>query len=273
MGRIITTIISCLLQQIAYSQQDSSIYFQPTKTFSDVVVDFSMDNLGNIFIINASNQIKKINANGDSVGVFNDVRKYGKVFSVDASNPLKVLVYYKDFGTIIVLDRFLNIRNTIDLRQAGILQVTAICQSYDNHIWLYDELDNKIKKIDDQGKVLSTSADFRMLFETVPHPHTMYDRDGLLYLYDTKSGLLVFDYYGGLKSNITLPGITDFQVIDKKAITGRDSTHIILYKPAQLLFIRLKPNIDISHTRKYRSNGTVAYLLQQPNTLQRYSMR
>ena len=49
-----------------------------------------------------------------------------------------------------VLDRFLNIRNTIDLRQSGIFQVSAVAQSYDNNIWVFDDLDSKIKKIDDR---------------------------------------------------------------------------------------------------------------------------
>lgn len=269
MGRLII-LICCLYGSVAFSQEDSTLHFTLLKTLPETIADFSIDNLGNVFIVTPSNQIKKRNTNGDSVGVFNDVRRNGKIFSIDASNPLKVLVFYKDFGTIVILDRFLNVRNTIDLRQQGMLQVTAICQSYDNNIWLYDELDNTIKKIDDQGKLLATSADFRMLFDAVPHPNTMYDRDGLLYLYDNKSGLLIFDYYGGLKNNITLPGIIDFQVLDKKAVAGRDSSHIIFYRPAQLQLFKLVPTINIANINKIRFNGTAAYIHTKENKLQFY---
>ena len=39
--------------------------------------------------------------------VFNDVKKFGQATLIDVSNPLKVLLYYRDFATIVVLDRFL----------------------------------------------------------------------------------------------------------------------------------------------------------------------
>src|SRR4029077_18827314 len=90
------------------------------------VVDFAVDNLDNVYVLTSSDQLKKYNADGDSVAVFNNVRKFGKVSTVDVSNPLKVLLYYKDFSTIVVLDRLLTQRNTIDLRQQNIFQVNAI---------------------------------------------------------------------------------------------------------------------------------------------------
>jgi len=273
MGRLILFVIGYLIVSTCYSQQDSVLRFQLQKTVTDSVVDFTIDNLGNLFIINANNQIKKRNANGDSVGVFNDVRKFGKVFSIDASNPLKVLVYYKDFGTIVVLDRFLNIRNTIDLRQTGILQVSAIAQSYDNNIWLFDELDNKIKKLDELGKLLSASVDFRMLFDETPSPQLIYDRDGLLYVYDIKKGLLIFDYYGGLKNNIALPGINDLQVQDKKIITGRDSTSIIHYQPAQLKLNHYKFDLNAADLKKLRLSNNTAYVLNNKKQLQIYRIK
>src|SRR6478609_378459 len=125
------------------------------------VVDFAVDNLDNVYVLASTDQLKKYNASGDSVAVFNNVKKFGKISTIDVSNPLKVLLYYKDFSTIVVLDRLLAIRNTIDLRQQNIFQVNAIGQSYDNNIWLYDEGDSKLKKIDDNGKVLLETADFR----------------------------------------------------------------------------------------------------------------
>ena len=158
---------------------DSILHVTLLRTFPASVTDFTTDNLGNIYLLANTNQIKKVNNKGDSIAVYNDVRRYGKITSIDASNPLKVLVYYNDFSTIIVLDRLLNIRNTIDLRKQNILQVRTITSSYDNNIWLFDELDSKIKKIDDQGRLLLQTNDFRQVFEAAPTPTAMYDRDGM----------------------------------------------------------------------------------------------
>lgn len=255
-----------------YSQRDSVLHIRLLKTYATIAKDFTTDNLGNIYILTTTNQVKKINENGDSLAVYNDVRRYGKIFSIDASNPLKILVYYKDFSTIVILDRLLNIRNTIDLRRQNILQVKTITGSYDNNIWLFDELDSKIKKIDDNGRVLLESNDFRQVYDAVPTPLVMYDRDGQLYLYDNKKGLLVFDYYGAQKNNFALYGLTDVQVIDKNTFTARDSSHIILYKPASLQLLSFTPFRDQSAFTKINFNGNRIYCLTKEGLLSVYSI-
>jgi len=179
------------------------------------VVDFTVDNLDNVYVLTSTDQLKKYNANGDSVAVFNNVKKFGKVSTIDVSNPLKVLLYYKDFSTIVILDRLLTVRNTIDLRQQNIFQVNAIGQSYDNNIWLYDEQNSKLKKIDESGKVLLETPDFRLLFDNAPHIKNICDQDGFVYLYDPEQTVFVFDYYGALRNKILIYGWQDFKVAGK----------------------------------------------------------
>ena len=115
------------------SAQDS-ILFRRLETKKGNWADLNVDNLGNFYLLSKDNRLKKINSRGDSVGAFNEVRRYGKLYSMDVTNPLKTLLYYRNFSTIIVLDRFMNIINSIDLRRQQIFQVKAIAQSYDNQI-------------------------------------------------------------------------------------------------------------------------------------------
>lgn len=213
-----------------FAQQDA---VHLVKTIAGSFTDFTTDNLGNIYTLDRNNLLKKLRANGDSAGVFNEVRRFGKVSYVDAANPLKVLLYYQDFGTVVVLDRFLNIRNTINLREKNLFQVRAICQSYDNGIWLYDEQDARLKKLNDDGDVISQSADFRLFMETVPSPVRIVDQDRLLYLYDPDKGLFIFDYFGTLKNKVALLGWQDFQVINGK-VFGRKNNLIQQYQPGTL---------------------------------------
>ena len=113
--------------------------FRFESSISGDIQDFYVDNLNNIYLVYNEGRLKKVSPKGDSLAVFNDVRKFGKLSSVDVSNPLKIILYYKDFSTIVVLDRFLNIRNSIDLRKESLFQVRSVGQSYDNNIWIFDE--------------------------------------------------------------------------------------------------------------------------------------
>lgn len=185
---------------VTHAQSDTAFTF--LKTIKGDFADFNVDNLDNIYLITATNQLKKINSNGDSAGVFNEVKKYGTVSSIDVTNPLKILLYYKNFATVVMLDRFLNIRNTISFRKKNIFTVQSIATSYDNNIWIFDEQDYKLKKISDDGSVLQESTDFRMIFDTVPSPLQITDKENFVYLYDPEKGFYIFDYYGSLKNRL-----------------------------------------------------------------------
>ncbi|HEX8332957.1 MAG TPA: hypothetical protein VF622_10055 [Segetibacter sp.] len=256
----------------ASAQKDSLLKVSLITSIQANAVDFTTDNLGNIYVLNATNQIKKLSNKGDSIAVYNDVRRYGKIFSIDATNPLKVLVYYREFATILILDRLLNVRNTIDLRQQNIAQAKLITSSYDNNIWLFDELENKLKKIDDNGRVLLETPDFRQIFEEAISPSIIYDRDGLVYLYDSARALITFDYYGARKNNFKIKGISDLQVMDKNTILGRNKTHIILYKPATLQSFTFKLQSQMQGFKKINFNNSRLYVLTTTGALEIYNM-
>lgn len=255
----------------SYSQ-DSVLNIAAIQTIYGDIHDFAVDNMDNIYLVQAGNQIKKTNSKGDSLAVYNDIKRYGNIYSLDVTNPLKVLVYFRDFSTIVVLDRLLNVVNTIDLRRQNILQSSTIASSYDNNIWVYDDLNSKLKKIDDLGKVLLESTDFRQVFDPVPSPSAMYDRDGQLYMYDEMKGLIVFDYYGGRKNVFPITQYKDVQVIDKKTITGRDTNYIMVYKPSLLQIFSYKVLYNLKGFSKINFNGSRLYCLDKNNRLEIYQV-
>jgi hypothetical protein len=195
---------------LSSAQEDSAFKF--IKTIRGNYSNFYVDNLDNVYLINGTNQLKKITSKGDSAGVFNDVRRFGKLYSLDVTNPLKILLYYKNFSTVVSLDRFLNNRNTIDLRKQNMFRVKAVATAYDNNLWVVDEQEFKLKKMDEQGKVLFETIDWRQLFDTVPSPENIFDREGYIYLYDSNKGFYIFDYYGAFKNRLNFTGWTNTEV-------------------------------------------------------------
>ncbi len=215
-------LIFLFISNAGNSQTDTS--FQLLRVLKGDIVDFTVDNLDNIYVLNSRNQIRKYNANGDSVAIFNNVKKFGKATLVDVSNPLKAVIYYRDFATVVMLDRFLNVVNTIDLRKQNIFQAKAIAQSYDNKIWVYDELESKLKKMDEDGKLLQETPDFRMLFNYAINPIKIFDENKYVYIYDPANGVNVFDYYGALKNNIIITGWKNFKVTGKYIFGSKADT-------------------------------------------------
>lgn len=258
-----------LVCNAAAAQTDSS--FQFVRAISGDIVSFSADNLDNVYLLSSSNQLKELNNNGDSVAVFNDVKKFGKASLVDVSNPLKVLLYYKDFATIVVLDRFLNIRNTIDLRRQNILQVRAIGQSYDNKIWLYDEVENKLKKIDEDGKLLMETPDFRQLFGIAPAPQKIFDQDKYVYIYDSTQAVFVFDYYGAFKNKIPISGWQNFKVAGKYIFGSKDNK-LFRYNIKTFMTDEWKMPDELFSSKSFNFSSSRLYALKK-DSIEIYSFR
>lgn len=183
-----------------------------------------IDVLDNLYLINTNNQLKKIKAKGDSVGIFNDVKKYGNPTLLDVTNPLKILLYYKSFSTVVVLDRFLSLRNSINFRNKNIFKVKSLATSYDNNIWLFDEQDFKLKKINDDGSVLSETNDWRQIFDETPIPTEIHDTNGFVYLYDAQKGFYIFDYYGSLKTRLPFLNWQHIAISNNKIMGFVDNT-------------------------------------------------
>jgi hypothetical protein len=214
---------------VAIAQRDSS--FILVKDYKGDIADAVLDNLDNLYIISSQGQIKKFNANSDSVAIYNQVRKYGQLTAIDVSNPLKPLLFYKDFSTVVILDRLLANRLTLDLRKFSILQPGAIGLSYDNNIWVFDEYDSKLKKIDEQGNLLLETPDFRSIFGKSITPQKIINDNGFVYLADTAQGVYVFDNYGAYKKKFDVKRWGSIDVINGTIIrTSKDE--IIVYNPA-----------------------------------------
>jgi len=86
MKRFVVNIFFLILSLNILAQADTAFKF--IRTIKGDIENFAVDDLDNIYLLNSRNQLKKLNANGDSVAIFNDVKRFGKAWSIDVSNPL-----------------------------------------------------------------------------------------------------------------------------------------------------------------------------------------
>lgn len=258
--RILLLIATVLVSLVSTVKAQQLIMTEPSKTIKGDFIYCMPDQLGNVFALSRSGQLKKYNANLDSMGVFNEVRRYGKLYSISAENPLRSLLYFKEYRTILVLDRLMQVVNKIDIRKANIFQVQAIAQGYDNSIWVFDEQESRLKKLDENGKLLFESADLRLVFNETLSPSCLFDAAGYVYLYDAQKGLYIFDYYGALKNRIALIGWNSVQSLGKK-IVGVKNGKIMVYTPGEIDLKELQLPDSISSAGQIRFTANALYVI------------
>ncbi|TCZ71016.1 hypothetical protein [Flaviaesturariibacter aridisoli] len=214
-----------LLPFVAHAQDSA---FTLLRTVRVEATDFAVDGLENLYVVTPTGLLKKYGPAGDSVAVFNNVRRFGRLYSLDVSNPLRPLLFYKDFSTVVLLDRLLSQKAVLDLRRARIAQATAAATSYDNNIWIFDAVEAKLRKLDESGRLLMETPDFRQLFSFDFVPEKIVDGDKAVYLFDPRAGVLVFDYYGTYQRRYPVESWALLGVLDRQLIGVQGGSLVLL---------------------------------------------
>jgi hypothetical protein len=180
----------------------------------------------NSFYYSSGYNVYRINVNGQQTGSHTS-RMFGNVSSIDAVNPMKTLVYYKDFNTIVFLDNFMNpVGEPVKLQELGLERVSAVCSSYNNALWVYDSGSNELIRLDAQSNILYRTGRLQQSTGFIPEPLKMIEWNNKLYMNDPTYGILTFDIYGAYLGIIPIKGIKDFTVNNGNVVyVSNDTLH------------------------------------------------
>lgn len=151
------------------------------------------DILGNIYTIKGSD-IQKYNDKGILCCTYSD-KTSGEITSVDVRDPLRILVFYKPFGIIKILDNKLGEQSIIELRKMQLTDPWMVCTSDIQGIWAYDNATSRLYRFDASMQPIGLSNDLRQDISRSLNPEMMAESDYWLIIKDNNS-LLVFDKMG-----------------------------------------------------------------------------
>jgi hypothetical protein len=184
------------------------------------VNNFNVDAIGNVFVLKGT-EILKLNSKG--VLLLKDSRKdLGTPTIIDSRDPLRLLVLYKDFAMIRILDNQLSEQSIISLRDLGFVDPKLICGTVDNGIWVFDKTVNRLSRVDVKAQKESISLDLNQLLGR-PIPATQMEQSQRWVVLLAGKDVLVFDQYGTYLKTITLdvePVI--FQLEEDMLLAGKE---------------------------------------------------
>jgi hypothetical protein len=185
----------------------------------------TVDETGNVYVVRENNSLVKFSQDGDSIAFFRSIRN-GDIGAVDATNPLRVVVYYPAYNKVVLLDRMLAQQNELDLRKLNIYANALVASSADGNLWVYDQFNARLKKIDEQLNEIVESNDLRQEAQLVPSPSFMVERNWKVFLCDTAKGIFTFDRYGSYINTLSIYGVKYLQVFGSQLLYRRnDSLH------------------------------------------------
>ncbi|MFO8086736.1 MAG: hypothetical protein R6T91_02870 [Bacteroidales bacterium] len=189
--------VFCLFTSVGFSQKP---------LISGIYDNFFADALGNFYTLK-DHTICKYNPKGKKIHEYSDFMR-GEISWLDVSNPLKILVYYKDFDMLIFLDNYLSPSSKpISLSEHDIASSSTAGLSHDNGIWVFDHaaahlirLNHTLNKTHESGNIsLSENEKVQFIHQN--------NQDVLLV---TNQRVFLFDQFATYKKHLPLP---DYQAI------------------------------------------------------------
>jgi hypothetical protein len=183
---------------------------------------FTCDNLGNIYTVHDDELVKYL-PSGKFFTRYSNL-KLGDITSVDATNPLKLVLYYRDFQQIVFLDNQLSLNSeNVSLEKLGHEQTDLVCASANNSFWIYDKQNNELQRFNENSKKIAFTGNLKQVLQREMYPDFMVEHNGYLYLNCPETGIYVFDMFGAFSKIISIKGIHNFQVNENLIYFKKDS--------------------------------------------------
>jgi UDP-2,3-diacylglucosamine hydrolase len=205
-------IPGALTQEPVAADAQQALYTVPGR-----FVDLSLDGLGNLFTVSEAGEVCRYREDGALLYRFSEVR-LGRVGHLDVSNALRVLVYYPEYLTAVLLSNTLANNGEINFRRLGFNKVRAVGLARDGQLWLYDEANFELIKIDERGQVTRRSEPLNYVLGLDLQPEQLLERNDRLFLRDPQHGILVFDLFGTYEYRFGGAGITHMQVYAEQVL-------------------------------------------------------
>lgn len=185
---------------------------------------FAIDNLGNILFVKEAEMIKHL-ANGNYFTRYSNL-KLGDITSVDASNGLRLMLFYRDYQQLVFLDDQLTQKSdAVSLEKLGYEQTDLVCLSANNGFWLFNKANNELVRFDDELKKMASTGNLKQMLQTEDvKPNFLMEYNGNVFLNCPDVGIYVFDIFGTFSKVISIKGLKNFQVNENIIYFQKDSS-------------------------------------------------
>lgn len=207
-------------------------FFIPERTIPTRARDFSIDNLGFIYLV-YSHHIEKLTNEGKKLFRTSDLN-FGEIRTLDVTNPLRPFIYYKEQGKIVVLDNTLSQQGEpVDLYTIGQGQVELVAGSRGDAFWLWDVLNAELIRVDQQFRKMNSTGNLATLLGVGLLPVQVVEKGSYVYLVDPVEGIFVFDLYGNYRTRIKAE-IQGRIVVSDERIFFRNENDLSILEPDKI---------------------------------------
>lgn len=211
-----------LLNNLAFAQNQKQLIFSHEIAVGSPTT-ISQDRTGNIYLLDTKRNLLRLNPQGHPLDTFSPPIR-GRINTIEAWNPMKVLLFYQDRQEVLLLDRFLRPINTFRLTTidyAGTAKAATLAS--DDGYWLFDESSFAIQKYNTMLGKLSVETPLNLILDKEQFDVRMIrEYQNMVYLLDYNGGIYVFDNLGNYKKKLPFTSISYISFKDDELYFVKD---------------------------------------------------
>lgn len=232
----------------SYAQESDSI-----SLFNDGIHFVGIDNTNNSYYIKDNVLYKKTKK---TLKTYANIH-LGKIDRVDITNALKIVVFYKDFNSIILLDNQLNeLTNSIDFTTVLNKNISYVGTTINANLWLFSNDDNSLQIWNYKTKKtiidIPLQSDFKYKIASSNYRN--------IWLFSSKKGIR-YNVYGSFMEQIEIENIKKV-IAYKKGIICLTDTNFFYYKEKEfkeLIAINKEKEIDVKKVDFYIKKNQIYF--------------
>lgn len=181
-----------------------------------------VDNMGRLYVVTPENSVIHYDITKAEKFRYTN-RRSGDITHINLSNPLKIMLYAKDFGQVIILDNTLAEVDIFNLFDFGFTEISAVGVSNDDSYWIYDPLRFRLLKISRSGRIIHESANLMDFGIMKPYVTKIIESGNHVVLFDPQHGFYIFDNFGQFIRVLPIHHVKSFRFDGQQVIwfTGK----------------------------------------------------
>lgn len=195
------------------------------------VVDVTSDIRGDLYVSNEQGTLSKFNKDGLLLLTYSG-NTVSPIYSVDVSHTTKVFGFYRDLQSYLILDRNLSPLREAILNSSFIGYATETAFSADDNLWIFDQSDLSLKKLNLLNDKIITSIPLTLIFcDEIWDIKQIEEYQNRLYLYNSNKEVYVFDNLGNFIKKLNIKPDCNFWLDGESLVylLGREIFKINLY--------------------------------------------
>jgi hypothetical protein len=185
-----------------------------TVEVSDTIIHAYVDRPGDLYIITKAGQIQKFDSNGKLLVLFKS-HKHPTLF--EPRDGSRLFAYYRSSQHYEYLTPSFDVTKAYRIDSSFVIQPWLICTSGDHKLWVLDEADHSLKRVNPQESEVEVEVVIdSTLIKDATIFESMREYQGFVFIHDKSSGIHIFNSMGKHLRTIKVHGIDSFNFLGEE---------------------------------------------------------